>query len=457
MPKTKAKILIVDDDDMVLLSAQLLLEQQYTEVIKINNPMQIEEAFKERSYDIVLLDMNFKQGETSGEEGLYWLKQIKTMSPDTNVVLMTAYGELDVAVEAMKEGATDFIVKPWQNEKLLATIQTAYKLGQQEQKVKQLEGREKIISSDISSHFEMIGNSHEMNEIRKIIEKVAKTDAEVLILGENGTGKEVAARAIHQNSLRAEEVFISVDLGSIPENLFESELFGHKKGAFTDAKEERIGRFEAASGGTLFLDEIGNLSPNLQTKLLTALQNKKITKVGTNEPVEVDVRVICATNSDIKNLVQEDKFREDLLYRINTVEMEVPPLRDRIDDIPLLANHFLNKYASKYHKQGAKLSEEALGILKKYHWPGNIRELQHAIERSVIMLEGNEITASDFRFLKKDDSSYQAEFEDYNLEHIEAWAIHKAIKKHNGNVSHAAKELGLSRGALYRRMDKYNI
>lgn len=457
MPKTPAKILIVDDDVHVLLSAQLLLEQHYTEVRKINNPQQIIEAFKESTPDIVLLDMNFKQGETSGKEGLEWLKQIKQINPETNVLLMTAYGELDIAVEAMKEGGTDFIVKPWQNEKLLATVRAAHKLSEQEQKVRKLESREKMISLDVSAKFEMIGDSSEMKEIKSMITKVAKTDAEVLILGENGTGKEVAARAIHQHSHRSDEVFISVDLGTIPEKLFESELFGHKKGAFTDAKEERIGRFEAASGGTLFLDEIGNLSPALQTKLLTALQNKRITKVGTNEPIEVDVRVICATNSDLKSLVKEGKFREDLLYRINTVEFTMPPLRDRNGDAAQLAQHFLTKYASKYHKSQASLTEQALDILKNYHWPGNIRELEHAIERAVIMLEGDNLTEEDFHFLNSSSSNSLGKMDDYNLENLEAWAIQKAIKKHNGNISHAAKELGLSRGAMYRRMDKYGI
>jgi len=456
MPKNPAKILVVDDDDAVLLSAQLLLEQHYTHVMKINNPAQITEAFKENQFDIVLLDMNFKQGETSGEEGLKLLKQIKDISPSTNVLLMTAYGELDIAVEAMKEGASDFIVKPWQNEKLLATVQTAHKLSEQEKKVKKLESREKIISTDIAAKFEMIGESEAMEEIKKVISKVATTDADVLILGENGTGKEVAARTLYKNSLRNKEPFISVDLGTIPADLFESELFGHKKGAFTDAKEERTGRFEAASGGTLFLDEIGNLSPNLQKKLLTVLQNRSITKVGTNEPIEVDVRVICATNSNLKELVKNGDFREDLLYRINTVELIMPALKDRPSDIPLLANYFLKKYSLKYQKPQAKFNAEVLEVLKKYNWPGNVRELEHAIERSVIMLDDDILTPDDFTFLQAGNDK-NVGFEDYNLDNIEEWAIKKAIKKHNGNISHAAKELGLSRGAMYRRMDKYGI
>jgi len=296
-----------------------------------------------------------------------------------------------------------------------------------------------------------------MNEVKSMIAKVAKTDAEVLILGDNGTGKEVAARTIHENSHRSDEVFISVDLGSIPEKLFESELFGHVKGAFTDAKEERIGRFEVASGGTLFLDEIANLSPALQSKLLTVLQNKKVTKIGSNQAVNVDVRVLCATNGDIHQMVKKGEFREDLLYRINTVELILPSLKERNGDIELLANHFLKKYAHKYHKPQTQLDVAAIEALCKYNWPGNIRELEHAIERAVIMLEGETINASDFSFLKQSGKDNGNQFEEYNLENIEAWAIKKAINKHRGNISHAAKELGLSRGAMYRRMDKYGI
>ncbi|MTI21870.1 sigma-54-dependent Fis family transcriptional regulator [Fulvivirga sp. RKSG066] len=456
MSKTPAKILIVDDDDLVLLSAQLLLEQHFTQVVKINNPQQIEEAFKEHTFDVVLLDMNFKQGETSGKEGIFWLKKIKEISQETNVLLMTAYGELDIAVEAMKEGASDFIVKPWQNEKLLATVQSTLRLTQQEKKVKQLEDKEKLLTAELNIKHEMIGESEAILEVKHMIEKVAGTDADVLILGENGTGKEVAARLLHGNSTRVSEPFISVDLGTIPTELFESELFGHKKGAFTDAKEARIGRFEAADGGTLFLDEIGNLPLNLQKKLLTVLQNRQITKVGTNEPTHVDVRVICATNGNLKEMVKQGEFREDLLYRINTVEILMPALKDRPRDIGLLADFFLKKYSSKYHKSGLALESSSIDKLTNYSWPGNVRELQHAIERAVIMSEGDKLTQEDFRFLQSGNND-NYNFDNYNLEHIEAWAIKKAIKKHNGNISHAAKELGLSRGAMYRRMDKYNL
>jgi two-component system response regulator HydG len=458
MAKAKGNILIVDDDDLILLSAQLLLEQYYTEVYKINNPLQIEEAFKEHPFELVLLDMNFRQGETSGKEGLLWLEKIKQISPKTNVLLMTAYGEVDIAVEAMKRGALDFIVKPWQNEKLLITVQNSLKLGSQEKRVKQLEDREKVLTSNVDNEYrDMIGSSQPMKGIQNMISKVAPTDADVLILGGNGTGKEVAARAIHNKSNRKNEIFIAVDLGTIPESLFESELFGHKKGSFTDAKEARIGRFEAAQGGTIFLDEIGNVPLHLQTKLLTVLQRRQVTKVGDNIPFDIDVRVICATNMNLKEAVSSGDFREDLLYRINTVEIEMPALVDRQEDLSELVNHFLKKYEKKYHKEGIKVSKEGLSTPKKHNWPGNIRELQHAVERAAILSENKNLDAHDFAFLSRGGDSGSNEFDDFNLESIEAWAIKNAIKKHNGNISNASKELGLSRGAMYRRMEKYGL
>lgn len=457
MTKQQGKILIIDDDEIILLTAKMFLEQYFSEVYTLSIPENIPKELNRHTYNVVLLDMNFSQGETSGKEGLKWLKEIVNIAPETSVLLMTAYGEVNLAVEAMKEGAVDFIVKPWQNERLLATVQTALKLSDQQKQVRQLKSQQEILSSSADHQAgNIIGQSRAIKEVFTIISKVAKTDADVLILGENGTGKEVAARAIHRQSDRADQVFISVDLGSIAESLFESELFGHKKGAFTDAKEDRTGRIEAASGGTLFLDEIGNLSPALQAKLLTVLQNRKITKLGTNHPIEIDVRVICATNSNLYTMVSEGSFREDLLYRINTVECTIPPLRKRTEDIPLLVNHFLEIYCKKYNKQKLYIPEGVIKRLQKYNWPGNIRELQHAIERAVIMSDGNELQSRDFSFLGDIQKEEQV-FENYNLEDLEAWAIKNAIKKHNGNISHAAKELGLSRGAMYRRMEKYGI
>ncbi|ELR70352.1 Two-component system response regulator [Fulvivirga imtechensis AK7] len=457
MAKQKGKILIIDDDDIILLTAKMFLEQHFSEVRTLDIPENIPRELSSKTYDVILLDMNFKQGETSGKEGLKWLREIMAIAPETTVLLMTAYGEVNLAVEAMKEGAADFIVKPWQNERLLATVQTGLKLTDQQKQVRQLKSQQEILSSSADHQAgDIIGQSKAIKEVFNIINKVARTDADVLILGENGTGKEVAARAIHRQSMRADQVFISVDLGSISENLFESELFGHKKGAFTDAKGDRTGRFEAASGGTLFLDEIGNLSPALQAKLLTVLQNRKIVKVGTNHPIDVDVRVICATNSNLHNMVAEGTFREDLLYRINTVECTIPSLRERTEDIPLLINHFLKAYCKKYNKPKLYVPEGVIKRLQKYNWPGNIRELQHGIERAVIMSDGNELQSSDFAFAG-DAKKEEQLFENYNLEDLEAWAIKNALKKHNGNISHAAKELGLSRGAMYRRMEKYGI
>lgn len=450
-------ILLADDDEYVLLSLRLLLEPHFQSVITISNPERIPSLFDRGEIDVVVLDMNFRQGDTTGNQGRFWLKKILSASPDTQVILLTAYADVHVAVESIKEGALDFIVKPWQNEKLLATVKAANTLSQEKRKVKQLKTRQTSLVSALEPHYEpLIGITERVNEIRRTIEKVAPTDAEVLILGANGTGKEVIAREIHRQSKRAGNVFMVVDVGSLTESLFESELFGHAKGAFTDAKEDRIGRFEAAAGGTLLLDEIGNLSPSLQAKLLTVLQNKKIVRLGANESIDVDVRILCATNSNLQAMVREGKFREDLLYRINTVEIHVPPLHERMDDVPLIAAHFLQKLGNKYHKPDLKLSQEAVAALRKYPWPGNIRELQHTLERAVILCESSVLTPDDFSSLHK-QSAAEFMFDDLNLEKLEAWAVRRALSKHGGNVSQAAEELGLSRGALYRRMEQYGI
>jgi DNA-binding NtrC family response regulator len=455
MAKT-GNILIVDDDEFVLLSIKVLLEPHFASIKTSNNPERIPALFDRDPFDVVVLDMNFRHGDITGNQGLYWLKKILSLSPDTQIILITAFADIQVAVESIKEGALDFIVKPWQNDKLLSTVKTANLVSQEKKKVKQLKTQNKSLVSALGNkHEPMIGISEVICDIRKTIEKVAPTEASVLILGQNGTGKEVIAREIHSLSGRSDGIFMSVDVGALSENIFESELFGHKKGAFTDAKDDRAGRFEAAAGGTIFLDEIGNLTPTLQAKLLTVLQHKKIVRLGTNDPIDLDVRIICATNGDLKNMVKEGKFREDLLYRINTVEITVPPLHDRPEDIPLIAQHFMEKYGHKYQKPFLTFSKTVVPLLQKYHWPGNVRELQHALERAVIMCEGKELTPEDFGTLGKQQIDFV--FDHLNLEKLEAWAIRKAIAKHGGNISHAAEELGLSRGALYRRMETYGI
>lgn len=446
----------MDDDEYICLSLKLLLDQHYEMVTELNDPNAIP-ASLETAYDVVILDMNYSQGETSGKEGIEWLQKIREIQEDISVVMLTAYGEVDTAVNAMKAGATDFIVKPWSNEKMLATVNSALRLTREKNRSARLASQQKIISSDIDEQVgKMTGHSPAMEQVMKLIKKVAPTMATVLITGENGTGKEVTARTIHRLSDRRNVAFIPVDLGAIHPNLFESELFGHKKGAFTDAREERIGRFEAASGGTLFLDEIGNLPLNLQSKLLTVLERREITRVGSNQSIPVDARILCATNSDLPGRVKEGSFREDLLYRINTVEITIPPLRERPADIPVLAGEMLDRFARKYQREGLRLTEPVIRLLRKYAWPGNVRELQHAMERAVIMSEGDNLKEDDFAFIQSKQEDFR-HLNNYNLEHLEAWAIRNAVKKHAGNISHAANELGLSRGAMYRRMEKYNI
>jgi DNA-binding NtrC family response regulator len=455
MEITKANILIVDDDPMILQSLKMYLEQHFGFIRIANDPNTIPAMMNETIFDVVLLDMNFKPGDTSGEEGLYWLKKILETDPETNVIFITAYGEISKAVKAIKAGALDFVVKPWKNEKILATINAAVKLTQSKRKLSRLESQQKIQNYQFGP---IIGQSPAIKKVFESIEKLAKTDANVLILGENGTGKELVAMALHMKSRRSDEPFVAVDLGSIPESLFESELFGHKKGAFTDAKDDRIGRFEAASGGTIFLDEIGNLSSNMQVKLLKVLQDKQVIRIGTNVPITVDVRLICATNMPLRRMINEGLFRQDLFYRINTVEIQIPPLRKRKDDIALLAGHFLQIYSRKYHKSGLTLPEYVARKLQKYEWPGNVRELQHAIERAVIMSENNTLRSGDFGFLSEDKiPEMPKELKEYNLESLEKRAIEECLKSHGGNMTRAAQELGLTRGALYRRMEKYDL
>lgn len=453
------KILIIDDNEDLLFAAKMLLKKHAKEVTIEKDPRRIPFLVNNNSYDVILLDMNFTDDTTSGKEGFHWLKQIKEIDPKAVVILITAFGDVEMAVQALKEGATDFILKPWQNEKLLATLNSASRLKDSYNEVEKLSTKQKQLQSDLKKPYaDIIGQSASMKNIFSIIDKVAKTDANILILGENGTGKELIARAIHDRSHRRDEIFVGVDMGAITESLFESELFGHKRGSFTDAKEDRAGRFEIADKGTLFLDEIGNLSMPLQSKLLTVLQKREVTRIGTNKSIPVDIRLICATNMHIHDMVMDNTFRQDLLYRINTVEIFLPPLRERQDDIPLLANHFLKSYSQKYRKDFQGFTPNAMQLLQKYNWPGNIRELQHAIERAIIMAEGDFLDSRDFFFLSAKPSNEKAAVPNtFNLDEVEKNYIQKAIDKNGGNISKAAKELGLTRASLYRRLEKYGL
>ena len=456
--KELGKILIIDDNEDVLLAAKLLLKKHAHDVIIEKNPKKIPFLMNNDTYDVILLDMNYSQDITSGKEGFFWLEKILEIDPSAVVILITAFGDVEMAVKALKVGATDFVLKPWQNEKLLATISSAIKLKKSYKEVDKLKQAKKLLENDMNQPFkDIIGVSDAMKNVFSVIDKVAKTDANVLILGENGTGKELIARALHQRSIRKDNVFVGVDMGAITETLFESELFGHKKGSFTDAKEDRAGRFEVANRGTLFLDEIGNLSLPLQSKLLTVLQNREVTRIGSNKSIPVDIRLICATNMPLHDMVQDNTFRQDLLYRMNTVEIKLPPLRERMEDIPLLADHFMKTYCNKYRKQIKKIAAATLKKLQKYSWPGNIRELQHAIERAVIMSEGSVLNPDDFFFLSEKADAKKDMSDNYNLDEVEKVVIQRAINKHSGNISKAAKELGLTRASLYRRLEKHGL
>jgi DNA-binding NtrC family response regulator len=452
------RILAVDDNEDILFALKLLLKQHVELITTVNDPERIPDLLGEEDYDVILLDMNFTKDAISGQEGFDWLAKILEIDRDAVVCFITAYGDAEKAVKAIKAGATDFILKPWQNEKLLATISSSIKLKRSRKEASGLRSKQQEISAVYDQPFhEFIGNSVEMHKVFSTVTKVAATDANVLILGENGTGKELVARALHRNSPRKDEVFISVDLGSIAETLFESELFGHEKGAFTDAKKMKQGRFEIAHGGTLFLDEIGNLSLPMQTKLLTVIERREVIRVGSNRPIPVDVRLICATNIDIHDMVQENKFRQDLLYRINTVEIHLPPLRERTGDIPLLVDHFLKIYSKKYKKNVKGISSNAIKTLNQYHWPGNVRELQHAIERAIIMSDGTQLESEDFLLSAPSKKFGELELDTYNLEDIEKSIINKVLKQHQGNITQAASDLGLTRTSLYRRMEKYDL
>ncbi|MEN8120009.1 MAG: sigma-54 dependent transcriptional regulator [Bacteroidota bacterium] len=458
MGKKQGKILAIDDNVDVLFALKLLLKQNFGEIVTEENPEKIPEIVTNGNFDVILLDMNFTKDAISGKEGFYWLEKILEIDPSAIVIFITAYGDVENAVQAIKMGAIDFVNKPWQNEKLIATISSGMKLRQSRLEVDSLREKQSGFKAILDQPFgDFIGISPGMIRVFETINKVAETDASVLILGENGTGKELVARSLHKHSQRKDEVLINVDLGAITETLFESELFGHVKGAYTDAKGERPGRFEIASGGTLFLDEIGNLSIPLQSKLLTVLERREVIRLGSNKSRSIDIRLICATNMPVQQMIKEDKFREDLLYRINTVEIHIPPLRERIEDIPLLTNHFLKMYSKKYKKNIKEISSPTYKKLQQYNWPGNVRELQHAIERAVIMADTNVLQPFDFHLSSGSGKVDEVELENYNLEEVEKIIILKVLKKHRGNISNAAKELGLTRTSLYRRMEKYDL
>lgn len=448
-----AKILIIDDNKSVLSALEILLQFEYKSVVTLSNPNQISSFKGLKELDIVLLDMNFSAGVNTGNEGLYWLREIKKKAPQISVITMTAYGAIDLAVKALKEGATDFILKPWNNDKLLATVKSAYELRKSRKEVNQLKQKESHLKQVINQNKNyIVGNSGALHSVLNLVGKVAKTDVNILVTGENGTGKELIARELHKLSTRSDEVFISVDMGSISENLFESELFGHLKGAFTDAQEDRAGKFEAADGGTLFLDEIGNLSLQTQAKLLSAIQNKTVVRVGSNKPIPVDIRLICATNGNLDKMVADGLFREDLLYRINTISIEVPPLRERGDDVLVLADFYLKKFAAKYGKQGLRINQAAQEKLMAYSWPGNVRELLHTMERSVILSEGNVLKPTDFLLNVK--STVSVDTGPNTLEEMELMMITNALNQNDGNYSAAAEQLGISRQTLYNKLKK---
>ena len=462
---TFERCVVIDDDLDVLLSARLLLRDMFGTVEEFQSPADAVPSIAKKRSDVILLDANFGRGETNSSEGLHWLSQILSADPEAAVVMITAHGGLNVAIEAMKRGAFDFVTKPWSNERLLTTVRTAASLHRSREAAASSAPpkRGAAVTPAPAADFAFLGNSPEMARIFSLIEKAGPTDANVLILGENGTGKELVARELHRRSLRANGPLESVDLGAVAENLFESELFGHVKGAFTDARADRMGRIAAATGGSLFLDEIGNLPLHLQPKLLTALERRQVVPVGANKPIATDVRVIAATNLAPEQLHDERAFRQDLLFRLNTVEIELPPLRDRREDILLIARHFLDEYSRKYSKPSRVLSNDVAAALEEHDWPGNVRALRHAAERAVILADGDAFKIEDFTLAKRSPRTAPAaapakpEGEDLNLDRAERQLVEAALRKHSYNISSAATELGLSRAALYRRMEKYGL
>jgi len=453
MQTSKGNILIVDDNKSILSALEILLTPVFGEITSISNPNQIPSELRKRDYNIIILDMNFSAGVNTGNEGIFWLGKIRETNPDISVVMITAYGDIDTAVKALKAGAADFILKPWDNEKLISTLKLALQLSLSKKEVKVLKEREDELKKVINREQRpIIGSSPQLINVMNLVRKVSKTDANVLITGENGTGKELIAQEIHRLSPRFKEVLVTVDIGSLTETLFESELFGHMKGSFTDAHENRQGKFETAHKGTLFLDEIGNLSFHLQAKLLSAIENRQITRIGSNQPIAIDIRLICATNRNLEKMVSEGLFREDLLYRINTIQIELPPLRERGNDIIILAEFFLRKYTFKYNKPEIKLNREATEKLLGYSWPGNIRELQHTVEKAVILSDSPVVKPEDL-YLKQ-ESSLPDTNSFITLDEMEQKMIRQAIKANNGNYTAAAEQLGITRQTLYNRLKK---
>lgn len=455
--KKQGKVLVVDDNEEILIAVEMLLSPYFEKIVTLKNPNALNSIISKELFDVVILDMNFKAGISTGNEGIYWMNEILKYDSEAAIVFITAYGDMELVVKAMREGATDFIQKPWDDEKFITTIQNAFKIRNSNKEINNLREKQKHLIGDIFKQFpDIIGKSKAIQEVFKTVNKVAKTDANVLILGENGTGKELIAREIHRKSNRASDVFVHVDVSALPDTLFESELFGYIKGAFTDAKIDKPGRIEIASGGTLFLDEIGNLSVSSQSKLLTVLQNREINRLGANYKIPIDIRLVCATNKSLQKMVMDGSFREDLLYRINTIQINLPPLRDRNEDIPILIDFFKTKYEKKYDKLPYTIESSVIQKLKEYKWPGNIRELQHTMEKAVILSENDQLTEKDFginqifkfRFTKT---------ESLDLSENEKQLILKAIEKSKGNFTIAAKELGVSRKTLYNKIKKYGL
>ena len=452
---TPARILVIDDNVQILESLRLLLKDEFEAIDIIPKPARITEMLWRNTYDVVMLDMNFVMGETSGNEGIFWLNEIKKRDPLLPVILITAYGDIELAVKAIRKGAFDFISKPWDPEKLIVTLNNAYRLRKSGQEVKKLKSKQVQLSEDLDREFRMLhGSSEVMTDLMKTVDRVAATDANVLILGENGTGKEVIAREIHRRSNRSDQIFVGVDMGSLSETLFESEMFGHVKGAFTDAREDRAGRFEIADEGTLFLDEIGNIPVSLQSKLLQVIQNRELIRVGDPHAIKIDIRLITATNRSLKKMVEQGSFREDLYYRLNTVAIEAPPLRARGEDVVLLGKTFLEEYSRKYNKPGLSLNKQAIQKLREYPWPGNVRELKHTMERTVILCESVNLAPGDLRLFEGQHAAFDQSFK---LDDVEQRTILKVMEKCRGNHSKAAQMLAISRTTLYAKLKKYGI